>query len=128
MRKSLLGIALLVALCSATAAFATTRPSSTLHLGGTWVGSYSGAFAGQFTLKWRQSTTGQLTGSIVLSNPKGKYGITGKVTRGAIHFGVVGAGATYTGSATLLKMSGTYTSPRGGGSWSAHRLVTVRKK
>jgi hypothetical protein len=132
MRRSLVtrlvGLVVLVALCGATAAFAAVDSrSSTLHLAGSWSGTYGGAFAGKFTLTWTQSPTGRLTGSIKLSNPKGLYGITGKVTRGSIHFGVVGAGATYTGSATSLKMSGTYTTPRGGGSWSAHKLLTVVK-
>ncbi len=133
MRRSivsrLVGVTVLVALSTATAAFATATPSSpsTLHLGGTWSGTYSGAFAGKFTLTWKQSPQGGLTGSISLSNPKGKYGITGQVHRGAINFGVVGAGATYTGSATAFKMSGSFMTPRGGGSWSAHKLLTVVK-
>ena len=134
MRRSivsrLVGVAVLVALSTATAAFATatkSRPPTTLHLGGSWSGTYSGTYAGKFTLTWTQSPRGGLTGSITLSNPKGKYGITGHVRRTAISFGVVGAGATYTGSATFFKMSGTFMTPRGGGSWSAHKLLTVVK-
>ncbi|MGZ4416962.1 MAG: hypothetical protein ACXVRV_02150 [Gaiellaceae bacterium] len=133
MRRStvsrLVGFTLLVALSTATAALATatTSPPPTLHLGGTWAGAYSGAFAGKFTLTWKQSPQGALTGSISLSNPNGKYGITGRVRRSTINFGVVGAGATYTGSATAFKMSGTFMTPRGGGSWSAHKLLTVVK-
>jgi hypothetical protein len=40
---------------------------------------------------------------------------------GAITFGAVGAGAKYTGSVSGSSMSGTYSSPKGGGSWSAHK-------
>jgi hypothetical protein len=127
----LVGVTVLVALSTATAAFATATASRppTLHLGGSWSGTYSGAFAGKFTLTWTQSSRGSLTGSISLSNPSGKYGITGHVRHSAISFGVVGAGATYTGSATAFKMSGSFMTPRGGGSWSAHKLLTpVRLK
>jgi hypothetical protein len=133
MRRSivsrLVGVTVLVALATATGAFATatTTRSPTLHLGGSWSGTYSGAYAGKFTLTWKQSPRGGLTGSISLSNPKGKYGITGHVRRSAISFGVVGAGATYTGSATDFKMSGSFMTPGGGGSWSAHKLLTVVK-
>lgn len=116
--------ALLAVCCTATALGATSTQSS---LAGTWTGSYRGAFAGTFKLTWTQTGT-KLTGSIHLSNPVGKYGITGKVGRsGAIQFGVVGAGATYTGSVSGNSMSGKYKSPQGGGTWSAHKLV-VRKR
>ena len=133
MRRSivsrLVGVTVLVALSTATAAFATATTSRppTLHLGGAWSGTYSGAYAGKFTLTWKQSPRGGLTGSISLSNPKGKYPLTGHVRHSAISFGVVGAGATYAGSATAFKMSGTFMTPRGGGSWSAHKLLTVVK-
>ena len=117
-------VALLAAVCTATAV-ATLPTRSTLA--GTWVGSYSGAFAGTFRFTWTQTGT-KLRGSIHLSNPVGNYGISGFVGRkGAIQFGVVGAGATYTGSVSGTSMSGSYKSPQGTGSWSAHKL-SLRKK
>jgi hypothetical protein len=124
-RALVLSVAALLAVCCTAAALGATQARSTA-LPGTWAGSYSGAFAGTFRLTWAQ-TGSRLVGSIHLSNPAGKYGITGKVGRsGAIQFGVVGAGATYTGSVSGNSMSGSYKSPQGGGSWSAHKLV-VRK-
>jgi hypothetical protein len=39
----------------------------------------------------------------------------------AINFGAVGAGATYTGKVSGKSMSGNYESPKGGGTWSAHK-------
>jgi hypothetical protein len=63
----------------------------------------------------------RLSGSIALSNPSGKYGISGSVHGSAITFGAVGAGATYTGSVSGKSMSGSYKSPQGGGKWSAHK-------
>jgi hypothetical protein len=64
-----------------------------------------------------------------LSAPSGTYGITGAVTRGKIKFGAVKVGAIYNGSvsASGLKMSGTWASGPGGGTWSAHKLLTVVK-
>lgn len=121
-----LSIAALLAVCS-TVASASTVPTRS-NLPGTWVGSYSGAFAGTFRLTWAL-TNSRLTGSIHLSNPVGKYGISGSVGRkGGIQFGVVGAGATYTGTVSGNSMSGSYKSPQGGGSWSAHKLVLRKKK
>jgi hypothetical protein len=124
------GVSVLVALSTATAALATataSRPPA-LHLGGSWSGTYSGAYSGKFTLTWTQSPRGRLTGSISLSNPKGSYPIDGHVHNSSINFGVVAAGATYTGSATAAKMSGSFMTPRGGGSWSASRIRTVVKR
>jgi hypothetical protein len=95
----------------------TTRHST---LAGTWSGRYSGAFSGTFTLHWTQSGS-ILRGSIALSNPRGKYGISGSVRGRAIKFGAVGVGATYTGSVSGKSMSGSYKSPQGGGNWSAHK-------
>jgi hypothetical protein len=113
---SALSAVALLAVCGGTASAAT----STGHLAGTWSGSYGGAFAGTFTLHWTQAGS-RLSGSIVLSNPHGKYGITGSVRGTAIKFGAVGAGATYTGSVSGKSMSGKYRSPQGGGTWSAHK-------
>jgi hypothetical protein len=120
--------AVVVAVCCAAAAQATTPPTrSKTTLTGTWTGSYSGAFTGTFRFTWGQ-TGSKLAGRIHLSNPAGNYGISGSVGRdGGIQFGVVGAGATYKGSVSGTSMSGTYTSPQGNGSWSAHKLV-IRKR
>jgi hypothetical protein len=99
---------------------ATAAVTSSPSLAGTWSGKYSGAFAGTFKLHWKQSGS-KLTGTITLSNPSGKYGITGSVRGNAIKFGAVGAGATYTGSVSDNSMSGHYKTPRGGGTWSAYK-------
>jgi hypothetical protein len=116
-----LGVAALLAFClSGTTATAGVNASSSPHLAGTWSGTYSGAYVGRFTLHWTQ-TGSKLGGTITLSNPSGKYGITGSVRGSAIKFGAVGAGATYTGSVSGKSMSGSYKSPKGGGSWSAHK-------
>lgn len=121
--------ALLVVCCgSSTAAAATVpkaKPKTKSHvllgpLTGTWLGSYGGAFSGKFTLRWTQTGT-RLRGSIVLSLPRGKYGINGRVRGNKIGFGAVGAGATYTGTVSGKSMSGTYKTGQGGGSWSAHK-------
>ena len=117
---SVLCVAALVAICYCASASAAV-PSTRSALAGTWSGKYSGAFSGTFTLRWTQSGS-KLNGSITLSNPRGKYGITGSVLRGGgIRFGVVDVGATYTGSVSGKSMSGTYKSPQGGGSWSAKK-------
>jgi hypothetical protein len=115
---SVLWVAALLAICgSAATARGATRP---LQLGGTWTGTYSGTFSGTFTIHWREVRT-KLTGSIALSRPKGTYSITGSVIGSRIHFGAVGAGATYTGSASRSSMSGSYRTPQGGGTWSAKK-------
>lgn len=115
----ILAVAALLTVCgSGTIALAGTSPRSTLA--GTWAGQYSGALAGSFTIHWTQTGT-VLHGSITLSNPKGNYGISGKVRGTAISFGAVGAGATYTGSVSGSSMSGSWKSSIGGGKWSAHK-------
>ena len=125
-RALVLSVTGFLAVCCTAAAIAATPTRTTLA--GTWVGSYSGAFAGTFRFTWAQTGTA-LTGSIHLSNPVGKYGLSGHVGRkGAIQFGVVGAGATYTGTVSGSSMSGSYKSPQGNGSWSAHKLVLRKKK
>jgi hypothetical protein len=115
-----MGAAALLAICSSTstahAAASTTRPL----LAGTWSGTYSGAYSGTFTIHWRKSGS-RLSGTIILSNPSGKYAISGSVHGKVIAFGAVGAGATYTGSVSGKSMSGNYKSPGGGGSWSARK-------
>jgi hypothetical protein len=122
-----LWVAALLAICcsgTAIAAVSTSKPHSSkphrTSLAGTWSGHYSGAFSGTFTLHWTLSRS-RLSGSIALSNPRGKYGISGSVHGSAIKFGAVGAGATYTGSVSGKSMSGSYKSPKGGGKWSAHK-------
>jgi hypothetical protein len=110
---------LAVALCSATTALAGRNAST--GIAGTWSGKYSGAYSGTFTLRWRLVGS-TLRGTIALSNPHGSYGITGSVHRGAIKFGVVRVGATYTGTVFGKTMSGGYKTPGGGGKWSAHKV------
>ena len=112
--------AVLAVCCSGTVALAA--PGSTPHVAGTWKGKYSGAFSGTFTLTWIQVGS-KLTGSISLSSPKGKYGISGNLTRKGIKFGAVAVGATYTGSVSGTTMAGKWNSPQGGGTWSAQKLV-----
>jgi hypothetical protein len=124
---------LAVALCSSTAALAAVSSSS--GLAGTWAGKYSGAYSGTFRLHWTltpsrlRGAPATLRGSITLSNPRGSYRVTGSINRGAIKFGTVGAGATYTGSVFRNKLGGSYQSPGGGGTWSAHKvIILVRSK
>jgi hypothetical protein len=93
-----------------------TAPRSTLA--GKWTGSYSGAVSGHFTIHWKQ-TGSRLHGHITLSRPQGTYGIAGSVKKGKIKFGAVSVGAKYKGHVRGTSMSGTWTSPQGGGSWSA---------
>lgn len=130
-----LWVAALLAICCSGTAIAAVSSSklhpSTHHpkpkshrvntlLAGTWSGRYSGAFSGTFTLHWTLSRS-ILSGSIMLTNPSGKYSVGGSVHGSAITFGAVGAGATYKGSVSGTSMSGTYQTPQGGGSWSAHK-------
>jgi len=115
--------ALLVFYCTGTAFAAVNskpKPKHRVSVAGTWSGQYSGAFTGTFTLHWTLSKS-SLSGSIVLSNPNGTYSVTGSVHGTAITFGAVGAGATYTGSQSGKSMSGSYKTPRGVGTWSAHK-------
>jgi hypothetical protein len=116
--RVLLWIATLLVACCSTSATAAT--GSTPSLAGTWSGKYSGAYSGTFRLHWRQSGS-VLRGSIMLS-PGGTFGITGRVNGGAIKFGVVGAGATYTGTVSGKTMHGRYQTATGGGIWSAHKV------
>jgi hypothetical protein len=121
-----LWIAGLLAVCCTGTALAARSSSSTqaaaqAKLSGKWKGHYGGAVSGHFTIHWRQTGT-KLSGTIALSNPKGKYGIGGHVRQGKIKFGAVGVGATYKGKVHGTKMSGTWNSPKGGGSWGAHKV------
>jgi hypothetical protein len=122
---ALLAMCLVVA--SATAAVSSKpkpKPKPKLSaaaLAGTWSGSYSGSISGTFTLHWTLSGA-SLNGSITLSQPSGKYAINGVVHGSALSFGVVGAGATYTGTVSGSSMSGKWKSlTAGGGTWSAHK-------
>jgi len=123
-----LSVAAATAICASGSTIAAAKPKHHHHhhhkrarsLAGRWSGSYGGAFSGTFTLKWKQSGS-HLTGSIKLSHPSGTYTCTGTVHGAHIRFGAVGAGATYTGSASRRSMSGTYKTSKGGGSWSAHK-------
>jgi hypothetical protein len=117
---SVLWVAALLAICGSTSP--ARGASGPLQLGGTWSGRYGGTFSGTFTIHWREAVSGRLRGSIALSRPNGTYPITGKVTGSRIQFGAVGAGATYTGSASSTSsMSGGYKTAQGGGTWSAHK-------
>lgn len=112
--------------CSSSIATAASASAAQAHasrnpLSGTWSGRYSGAYHGSFTLHWTESGS-KLTGTIKLSNPKSQPNVTGTVHRTTIRFGTVGSAAiTYSGSVSGKSMSGTYQTPGGGGSWSAHK-------
>ena len=121
-----LWIAVLAAICATAASAAVSSSQAPAlqgrrpTLAGTWSGSYHGAFSGTFTLRWAKSGS-RLTGTIALSNPRGRYGISGNVRGSVLTFGAVGAGATYKGTVSGKSMSGTFKTPKGGGSWSAHK-------
>jgi hypothetical protein len=106
---------LALACCGSTIAASSHHRSK---LAGKWEGSYSGAVSGHFTLHWKQ-TGSRLHGTITLSKPSGTYGIGGSVHKGKIKFGAVSVGAKYRGKVRGTSMSGSWTSPQGGGSWSA---------
>jgi hypothetical protein len=110
--------ALLALVCCGAALAASSSPATTSSLAGTWKGHYGGAVSGHFTIHWKK-TGSRLHGNITLSNPKGTYGISGSVKNGKIKFGAVSVGAKYKGTVRGTSMSGTWTSPEGGGSWSA---------
>jgi hypothetical protein len=116
----------------AAAAIATTVVAAAMVVGqvhaagsslsGSWAGKYSGAYKGTFTLHWTQSGS-QLHGTIKLSGTAGTLGLRGTVRGGSIKFGTVGGPAiTYSGAASGRSMSGRYSTPNGGGPWSAHRV------
>jgi hypothetical protein len=109
---------LALACCSTTLAAASSHTSTGSNLAGKWKGHYGGAVSGHFTIHWRL-TGSRLHGNITLSRPSGTYGISGSVRSGKIKFGAVSVGATYKGKVRGRTMSGTWSSPQGGGSWSA---------
>ena len=115
--------ALLVIFSSSNSIAALTHFSSmrsTPRLAGIWSGRYSGAVSGTFTLRWTQSGS-TLRGSIKLSNPPGRYPISGTLRGSTISFGAVGVGATYTGTVSGKSMSGRWKSANRGGTWSARK-------
>jgi opacity protein-like surface antigen len=112
--------AVLALACCGTALAAATSHAATKSIAGKWKGRYGGAVSGHFTLQWRK-TGARLRGSITLSRPQGQYDISGSVRDGKIKFGAVSVGAKYKGKVRGTSMSGTWTSPQGGGSWSAHK-------
>lgn len=120
LRARVVRAAALLAVCSTSAAVAAVGSSA--GLGGTWSGKYSGAYTGTFKLHWTQSGA-KLRGSITLSNPHGAYRIAGSVRQHDIKFGTVGVGATYTGALSRKGtfMTGRWSSPEGGGTWSAQK-------
>ncbi len=126
-RLPALWIAALLALAccgTALAARASSRSHTAIQvkLGGKWKGHYSGAVSGHFTIHWKQTGT-TLHGTIKLSTPAGTYAIDGGVRGKKIKFGALTVGATYKGVLHgATKMSGTWTSASGGGSWSAHKV------
>jgi len=116
-----IGALLALACCGtalAAASASTAHSATTSKLSGTWKGHYGGAVSGHFTIHWKKSGS-QLHGHITLSNPQGTYGIGGSVRDGKIKFGAVSVGAKYKGKVRGSSMSGTWTSPEGGGNWSA---------
>jgi hypothetical protein len=123
-RLTSLWIAALLALaCCGTALGAASvhhPPKPKSKLAGKWTGSYGGAVSGTFTIHWKQNGS-KLNGTIKLSNPRGTYAIGGSVKKGKIKFGAVSVGAKYKGTFNGTSMSGTWTSPEGGGSWSASK-------
>jgi hypothetical protein len=124
-RLPALWVAALLALacCGTTLAAATASSShaaTTSKLAGKWKGHYSGAVSGHFTIHWKQ-TGDLLHGTIKLSSPSGTYALDGSIHHGKLKFGAVTVGATYKGTVHGTKMSGTWTSGEGGGSWSAHK-------
>jgi hypothetical protein len=111
--------ALLALACCGAALVATSSLAATrTPLAGKWTGHYSGAVSGHFTIHWKQNHS-RLRGHITLSSPSGTYSIGGTFRHGKLKFGAVSVGAKYKGKVRGTSMSGTWTSPQGGGNWSA---------
>ena len=117
-------VAGVLVVCFGSASIAAPRHRSSTeavpNVGGTWSGRYGGAVSGTFTLRWRQSGS-TVKGSIKLSNPSGRYPISGTLRGNKISFGAVGVGATYTGTVSGRSMSGRWKSASRGGTWSARK-------
>jgi hypothetical protein len=105
---------------AATAPAATTETTtSPTGLSVVWDGQYNGAYTGTFVLNWTQSGS-NLGGSIKLSAPETTLSVNGSLQGSFIRFGTVGSVAiTYTGSVSGGSMTGSYSTPTGGGGWSA---------
>ena len=117
-----IGALLALACCGTVLAAASSGAATKSSLAGKWKGQYSGAVSGHFTIHWKQTGT-TLHGTIKLSSPSGKYAIDGGVRGKKIKFGALTVGAKYKGVLHgSTKMSGTWTSGTGGGSWSAHKV------
>jgi hypothetical protein len=115
------GNSIATAASSPTASASGSKVRAADSLSGTWSGKYGGAYHGTFTLHWTQSGS-RLSGTIKLSNSSSKPRVTGTVHGSTIRFGTVGSAAiTYSGSVSGKSMSGSYHTPGGGGSWSAHK-------
>jgi hypothetical protein len=116
-------VVFVAAASSSTAALAAAGATESPKLGGAWSGSYTGGYAGTFTIHWAQSRS-SLKGTIALSNPRGSYNITGSVKGTGIKFGAVGVGALYSGSVSTSgrSMSGHWSSGPVRGTWKAHKL------
>ncbi len=110
---------------SATASGSASHPrkaaKAASSLTGTWSGKYGGAYHGTFTLHWKQKGS-RLSGRIQLSATRAPVSVRGTVHGSTIRFGTVGTSAiTYSGTVSGKSMSGSYQTPGGGGSWSAHK-------
>jgi hypothetical protein len=115
------GSSIAMAASSRSAGVANVTAKTRGSLTGSWSGQYGGAFSGTFTLHWTQSGS-RLHGTITISNPHSNLAVNGALRGSAITFGTVGGpGITYTGSASGTSMSGSYSTPKGGGPWSAHK-------
>jgi hypothetical protein len=115
------GNSIATAASSPTASASASKVRSADSLSGTWSGKYGGAYHGTFTLHWTQAGS-RLSGTIKLSSNPSSTRVTGTVHGGTIHLGTVGSAAiTYSGSVSGKSMSGSYHTPGGGGSWSAHK-------
>jgi hypothetical protein len=123
-------LAAVLAVSLATGATEAAR-APTSGLSGAWSGTYGGKFSGTFKLNWTETPSklrgsGNLHGTITITygGQSQKTSVSGKVSQGAISFGAVGpVGAIkYTGTTSGgSSMSGHYTTPVGGGTWSAQK-------
>ena len=107
-----------LACCGTVLAAASTNAAATRDARRQVDGPVRGAVSGDFTIHWKQ-TGSRLHGHITLSRPSGTYSLGGSVKNGKIKFGAVSVGAKYKGTVRGTSMSGTWTSPQGGGNWSA---------
>jgi hypothetical protein len=96
--------------------------SSDTALSGKWKGTYGGAYSGTFTLNWTEASS-KLNGTIDLSQG-GTTTVQGTVEGSSIKFGTVGGAQVikYTGTVSGDSMSGSYSTPGGNGTWSAHKV------